>query len=535
MSSMESDVGATEETFHFDNFVLSSARRLLTRDGQVLSLGDRALDLLIALISRAGQIVTKRELQERMWPNAMAEETSLRFHMAKLRQALDDGRNGHRYITTQVGRGYCFVAPVELIVTKPSGYSAPTASAAITGVPHPPLRHLIGREMETAEILQRLSDTRFTTIVGPGGVGKTTLALAVAHELSRSFAGATYFADLGALSDCTLVPAALASLFGISLQSEDPFPGLLAFLAERRALLIFDNCEHVIETLAPLAERIFATCAEATILATSREALRVTGEHIYRLGPLRYATRDEHPSTEAAFDFPAAQLFIARANAGGAQIERNAGNARLLTELCERLDGMALALELAAANVASHGLGEVSALLNERLPLTGVGRRTSPPRHHSLQAMMDWSYQLLSACEQNVLDRLGVFVGTFSADAAREVLRGAGIPDVQALTAIQSLIAKSLIAVDHQGPRSHYRLLETTRDYVAERLSMRGIRDEVGRAHALFVRDWLEEIDNQPDLAPAELRSQLGNVRAALEWAFGAEGERGFATALAAR
>ncbi len=363
------DAGATtDEVISFGPFRLHAAQRLIERKGTPLHLGGRALDILIALVEQASRVVSKNELMARVWPDATVDESSLRVHVAALRKALGDGEAGARYVTTLTGQGYCFVAPVSRSSEPALPMTANSKSGQVHNLPTRPTR-MVGRDQTVQEISEQLKTERFVTIAGPGGIGKTTVAVSVGHELLAEFAGAAHFFDLGPLNDPVLVPGAVASTLGLLVQSADPIPGLIAFLRDKRMLLILDSCEHVIETAAALAERIFEGAPQAHILATSRESLRVEGEHVHRLSPLASPPDDAGLTAAQALDFPAVQLFVERAIAGGRRFELNDADAPVVGEICRRLDGMALAIELAAGRIDVYGVQETMALLNDRFKL----------------------------------------------------------------------------------------------------------------------------------------------------------------------
>ena len=258
----------------FGPFSLVPGERLLMKEGVAVQLGARTLDTLIALISRPNEVVSKNELMAQVWPGVTVDEGSLRFHMASLRKALGDGKDGARYIATLSGRGYCFVAPISRLG---QSFTMPEAAAASFPGANLPnrLMRMIGREDDICLLSAQLPKVRFVTIVGAGGVGKTTVAVAVGHDLIEAFAGAVLFVDLGALSNPNLVAVALASMLGLPVQSNDPTLGLIAHLRDKTMLLILDTCEHLIDSIADLAGRIFIAAPQIHILATSREALRV--------------------------------------------------------------------------------------------------------------------------------------------------------------------------------------------------------------------------------------------------------------------
>jgi predicted ATPase len=499
-------------------------------------LGGRALDILIVLVEHAGEVVSKRELIAKVWPDVTVNDGSLRFHVAALRKALGDGEAGARYVANVPGRGYCFVAPI-------SRPAAPQSDAALTGgggqtLPARAVR-MIGRDETVDRILTELRAWRLVNLVGPGGVGKTTVAVAVAHRLLAAFDGAIYFVDLGPLIDPALVPSALAAAVGLSVYSSDPLSSLVTFLRDRSLLIVLDSCEHVIETAAVAAERIFKEAPRAHILATSREALRVEGEHVHRLPPLGCPPDDPDLRARDALAFPAAQLFVERVAASGADVDLSDADARVVGEICRKLDGVALAIELAAGRVDAYGIHGTAALLGKRLGLRWQGRRTAAPRHQTLTALLDWSYDLLSELERTVLRRVAIFVGRFTLEAARTVAAGDDLDGAEIVDACASLVAKSLISVNARTDATSYRLLDTTRAYVIEKLVQSGEADAIARRHAVYYRQFLDTVD--PEI-PAWLEGEgqaagpehLDNLRAALEWSFSERGDIDVGTALAA-
>ena len=535
---MTTATGQTRDGLSFGPFHLVAGERLLTRDSTRLKLGPRALDILIALTSTPNEVVTKKNLMARVWPDVIVEEGSLRFHIARLRRALGDGKDGARYIATLPGRGYCFVAAVSR-PGDPWG-DGPVAAAGFAHANLPSrLSRMVGRDDDVLKLSARLNASRFVTIVGAGGVGKTTLAVAVGHHLVEAFFGAVLFVDLGMIRDPGLVSTAVTSMLGLSVQSNDSAPGLIAYLRMKRILLILDTCEHLLETVAPLAETIIDAASQVHILATSREALRVEGEHIYRLDALAYPP--DEPGLSAAFvrSFPATQLFVERAVASGARLDASDAEALLVASICRKLDGVALAIELAARRVGSYGLQQTAALLDQRLTLLWLGSRTAPPRQQTLQATLDWSFGLLTEFERVVLRRLAVFVGHFTLDAVLEVVTSAALGRQAVLGAMDTLVAKSIVATRPIGAMMRYRLLDATRAYVLEFRIEDGERIDLAVRHAAYYRRWLEQTGiDWPDLTTGEERTPhfaaINNVRAALDWCFGPEGATDIGIGLAA-
>jgi predicted ATPase/DNA-binding winged helix-turn-helix (wHTH) protein len=501
-----------------------------------VELGGRALDILITLASQPNQVIGKKDLLARVWPDMTVEEGSLRFHVANLRKVLGDGRDGARYIETLTGRGYCFVASISESGDRDDAHREATASFPHANLPGRLMR-MVGRADDALMIATRLTATRFITIVGTGGVGKTTVAVAVGHDLIEAFAGAVHFVDLGALSDPDLLTTTIASMLALPVHSDDATSSLVAYLADKRILLILDTCEHVIEAAAALAARIFAAAPQAHILATSREALRIEGEHVYRLAPLACPPNDRGAPLVHAY--PATRLFLERASASGAQLDMSDADAAIVANICRKLDGVPLAIELAAGRVEGYGLQKTAALLEQRLTLPWPGQRTAPPRQKTLQATLDWSYGLLSEFERAVLRRLAVFVGHFTIEAALAVVAPARTDQTLVFGAIDSLIAKSMVATRPAGAMMRYRLLDTTRAYALQISADDADLADLAPRHAAYYLHWLEETGAEwATLANAAQRALhlagLANVRAALEWCFGADGNTQIGVRLAA-
>ena len=354
-----------------------------------------------------------------------------------------------------------------------------------------------------------------------GGVGKTTVAIVVGHHLIEAFAGAVLFVDLGMLSDPNLASAALASMLGLAVQSRDRPPSLIAYLRDKRIFLILDTCEHLIEAIATLASQIFTAAPQVHILATSREALQVEGEHIYRLDPLASPPDDLDLTAAVARTFSAPQLFVERAAASGARLEFNDAEAAIVVGICRRLDGVALAIELAARRVGAYGLQQTAALLDQRLTLLLLGSRTAPPRQKTLHATLDWSYGLLSELERIVLRRLAVFVGHFTLDAALAVVTSASVDRSLVFGAIDSLVAKSMVATSPLGAMMRYRLLDTTRAYALEVILDDAELADLAVRHATYYRRWLEQTGStgQPcRLARNESRTLPASIMSAPPW-----------------
>ena len=522
---------ASERAISFGPFRLFPAQRLLLEDDNAVRVGSRALDILTALVERPGELVGKDELMARVWPNTHVEESNLKFQVSALRRTLG---GGNRYLVNVPGRGYCFVAPVALAeeprpaephtVPRNREHNLPTH-----------LTRIVGRADTVTTLAARLPRQRLITIVGPGGIGKTSVALAVAEAVIPAYDHGVWLIDLAPLSDARLVPSALAAVLGLEIRSEDPLPGLIAFLRDKRMLLVLDNCAHVVDAAAALAIAVLRNAPGVHLLATSREPLRTEGEHVYRLSPLASPPASARLTAAEALGFPAVQLFVERAMASVDEFELSDADVPFVIDICRKLDGLPLAIEFAAARVETFGIHSLAAHLDERLKLLTGSRRTAVPRHRTLSAALDWSYQLLSAAEQRVLRRLAIFAGGFTLDAAGAIAADAAQTESEIIDQVGELAAKSLVAVDVGGAEPRLRLLETTRVYALTKLAESGEFAALGRRHAEYYRDLLEAVPdsskgNDPVSAYAR---EIDNIRAALAWAFAAGGDASIGGALA--
>jgi predicted ATPase len=475
------------------------------------------------LVERAGQVVSKDDLIARVWPRVIVDESCLRTHIRSLRLALGDGHGGARYVTNITGRGYCFVAPIARDdVARMQIVEAESMPSRL-----PPVRRMLGRDGVVKSLTAQLLATRFVSVVGPGGIGKTTVALAVAHALFGAFANAVAFIDLAVLRDPHLVPSSVAAVLGLRVHRQDCTAALLSHLAKRRVLLLFDNCEHVIEAVAELAEQVAGHAKDVHILTTSREALRVDGETVYQLRPLDVPASAEQLTAEQARGFSAISLFLERATASDANFAVSNADAATIADICRRLDGNALAIELAASQVATYGLQGMAKLLDDRFRLAWLGRRTASERHQTLGALIDWSYGLLSDEERRCFWQLSVLVGDFDMAAGQAVVAET---DGRTLDVIERLVAKSLVSVNTQRVSLRYRLLETTRAFAFDKMTRSGEGDAIARRHAAHFADLLE----RQDIRRSVPEDDLGNVRAALGWAFSPSGDIGIGVRLAA-
>jgi len=536
----------TSKEVAFGSFRLSVAERRLQHDGKPVQIGSRALDILMVLVKSVGEVVEKRELLAKVWPGIVVEESSLRAHVAGLRKVLGDGIGDARYIANIPGRGYCFVAPVVCALTVPQHKSqdiSPDASMPLGNVisiaPLPPtLTRMIGRDATVQMLATRLERQRFMSLVGPGGIGKTTTAISLAHHVTHRTNQRAVFVDLGSIEDKNLVLATIASRLGLRLDRGDFSLSIVAALIESPALLILDNCEHVIDVIAAICERIFVEATSTAIVVTSREALRVEGEIVFRLPPLELPPEDIKFSAADTASYSAVQMFLERAEAAGLETALDA-EMPMIARLCRQLDGLPLAIELAAARACSFGIPALTKLLDQQFGLYWQGRRTAHPRHQTMHSVLDWSYRLLSDYECDVLQQLSIFKGIFSfADALAVSLNSNG-QEGDMIDALDALVAKSLLSPHRDHQQIHYRLLDSTRAYAAHRLAQSGRLSVTCRRHAMWVCEGLER-QISPNLIAFHGKrhntcaAQLSDIRAALEWAMSDTGDADIAARLAA-
>ena len=518
-------------TIEFGRFKVVRHRRELLADGRPVELGSRAFDTLIALIDARGTVLSKDELMSRVWPDRVVEENNLPAQISLLRRAFGADRH---LIRTVAGHGYQFTGEIRATAAPAAG--APPSR--MTNLPEP-VSELIGREAELGKVAALTAEHRLVSLVGAGGIGKTRLGLEVARHLLPRFPDGVFVAELGPLSRPELVAATVARALGLThvagTASPEPVAGAVG---TKKLMLVIDNCEHVIEAAAGMAEALLRASPGASLLVTSREPLRVSGEHVYRVPPLDVPAEDTQ-DMEGVFRYGAVRLFVSRAHAAEPRYVAEGIVATATAAICRRLDGIPLAIELAATRIAAFGVDGVAARLDDRFRLLTGGSRTALPRHRTMHATLDWSYELLSESERVVLRRLGVFVGAFTLDAAGAVAASDDIPAASVVDAVASLVGKSLVSTDVGGAIVQYRLLETTRAYAREKLIESAELDAFARRHAKYFRHLFEHAEAQLETRLtaewlAAYRPHIDEVRAALDWAFSPSGDVGVGVVLAA-
>ena len=524
----------------FGRFRVLPQRRELLADGRPIKLGGRAFDVLMALIEARGAVIGKDALMARVWSDRIVEENNLQAQISALRAAFGAER---KLIRTVPGRGYQFTGEIHILQANPderagAGEAAAEPQSALppTNLPEP-ISELIGRDDELREILSLAAAHRLVTLTGPGGIGKTRLGSEVARRLLPNIVDGVWAIELSPLSDPELVPVAVATALGLELTSGTASPlSVASALRSKQLMLVLDNCEHVVDAVAEMAEALLRASPAARVIVTSREPLRADGEWIYPVPPLAVPAEGS-PDNEDPLRYGAVRLFVERARAAAPHFSPDARVAAAIVGICRRLDGIPLAIELAAARAATLGTEELAARLDDRFWLLTGGHRTAMPRHQTLRATLDWSYELLTEPERAVLRRLAIFPGGFTLQAASAVAADDEIEASGVVDCVANLVAKSLVTADAGGAMVRHRLLETTRAYSLEKLVQAGEFDGAARRHARRYLDLFEGAEAEAETRPtdewlADYGPTIDNLRAALDWAFSPVGDASIGVAL---
>jgi predicted ATPase/DNA-binding winged helix-turn-helix (wHTH) protein len=536
MTTSDHTSSAPEREFSFDDFRFIPTQQLLLYHGAPVRLGSRALDILAELVERPGELVSKRELMARAWPSSVVEESNLKVHIAALRRVLCEGGRESRFVATVSGRGYRFVAPVTSTIREASSEPDPATWEQMRKLPAPATR-TTGRTETIAALLRIMEQRRFVSIVGPGGIGKSTIALPIAEAFIAQAGMEICFVELSSLADPKFLVSAVATGLGLTIHSGDGVQSLVATLRARRLLLVLDSCEHVIDGVALLVDRIMNSTPEVRVLATSREPLRAASEYVYRLTPLGYPAQGAPLTAAQALGFPAVMLFVLRASECLDGYELTDADASAVVEICRRLEGIPLAIELAATRMDALGASGLAARLGDRFELLKRGRRGVLERHRTLSASLDWSYDLLPEEERALLRTLAVFSGDFDLDAATGLCKDSPSGAAMIVDGIANLVDKSLLVADVSALCVHYRLLDTTRAYALEKLDQYGETDAMRRRHLEFHRVLLERAAGELEtLSDADwlykYKGYLDDVRSALGWAFASQDTTALAISL---
>jgi predicted ATPase/DNA-binding winged helix-turn-helix (wHTH) protein len=507
-------------------------QRCVLIDGKPAKVGGRAFDVLLALVERRDRVVPKRELMDLVWPMLVVEESNLLVHMVALRKLL-----GPRAIATIPGRGYRFVMPVHVVNDRRTPESVPISVPTPSNLPASPA--LFGRALDLAAVDALMREHPVVSIVGAGGIGKTRLALAAAAAARFELPDGCWWVELAPITEGVHVPSSIAGVLGIQLSSgRSPNESVAMAVAAKSLLLVLDSCEHLADEVASLIDLLRARAPGARLLVTSQESLKCRDEHVYRLGPLSVPPTAQ---LEEATRFGAVELFVERAHAVDSRFRLASDNVDVVIDICRRLDGIPLAIELAAARMPLLGVHGLHARLNHIFNVLSGGARMKLRRHQTLRAALDWSHGLLSAEEQTVFRRLGVFAGGFTLELAQQIVSDENIDRWLVLDLLGHLVDKSLvIAEGDTEPR--YRLLETTRAFALEQLAATGESEAMLRRHAQVMCEVMTAIDaNFWNLSPAEhikhssAVHELDNLRAALDWALASEDESTLAYELLGR
>ncbi|RQV57686.1 transcriptional regulator [Burkholderia cenocepacia] len=471
-------------------------QRDIRQHGASLRIGARALDILEVLHRASGSVVSKDDIMDAVWPGLIVEENRLQVHVATLRKALGASRD---LIKTVPGRGYLLVASASSgpdlvpVVDAPAVAAAPAvvASPDTPDVPDAPasslLAPLVGRDAELAQIVDMLERTPVVTLVGAGGIGKTSLAVRVAHGVRSRSRERVLFVELARASTRDDMLIALAAELGLDTPGVPAIDRIGDAFATSRCLLVLDNAEHIVDLVASLVETLTSSAGSLRVLVTSREPLHISAEAVLRMSPL--AVPDGNASADEIVRCSAVELFLERVRAAAPDCRVDEAGVRLIGDICRRLDGLPLAIELAAARVATLGLAVVASRLDDRLNLLTGGLRSALPRHQTLRATFDWSYVLLDRPARALFRRMGCFIGPFSFDAAYAVATEPGTSAADMIAVLGELVAKSLVTVEFHGAYARYRLTESTRAYALEKLHNEGEFERIVARHAAYERE----------------------------------------------
>jgi predicted ATPase/DNA-binding winged helix-turn-helix (wHTH) protein len=527
--------------FEFRGWEIDVSRRELRLQGIPVPLGSRAFEIIEVLVQAGGELVNKYDVMQAVWPGAVVEENTLHFQISAIRKALGRDR---LLLKTVSGRGY-------RLIGNWARCEASSAAAREGGLGHEAIDHafqtnlplpsstIIGRSVALEDLRVTLALYRVVTLTGPGGIGKSVLAMEAGRICFQTFRRDCWLVELASLTDANLVPSALARALGLRVGGDEiSFEAVARAIGRQKLLIILDNCEHLIDAAARLAQTILSSCPNASVLATSREALRIAGEYEYHVPPLDVPP-DVPEGVTNFLEYSAVQLFLARTNASNLGLATNQQNALLVAAVCRSLDGIPLAIEFAAARSNALGLEEVAVRLDDRFRLLTAGRRTALARHQTLRAALDWSYELLTDSERLILRRLAVFIAGFTLDAVLYVMRDTGLDTSEVVEGIANLVAKSLVAGKGSSSPHRWRLLETIRTYAFQQATEAGEAKLAARRHAEFFQQAFAGAEVGTQLEPGILdvngySREIDNVRAALDWSFSREGDERIGISLAA-
>ncbi len=532
---------AGEQAFLFEGFTLDLRRGCLRGTDHEIELRPKSFATLRHLVENAGRLVSKDELAKAVWPNVVVTDQSLTRCMSDIRAALHD--SDQRIIKTVSRRGYLFAAevspqaadegsPVFPAIGQPASQAqaeAPSVASRPHGLPRQ-LTSFIRREAEIADIKTRLASYRLVTLIGPGGVGKTRMALEVGYDLLPHARDGAWFVELGPLDDPKLVGETLCSIIGVQAQgSRSAIENAVGYLREKNALLILDNCEHLIEAAARLVEALLQGCPHLLILATSREGLSIPGEKTFRVPSLGVPPFAGTLRAAEAQEYDAVRLFVERAAATVEGFGLTDANAAAIANICRRLDGIPLAIELTVPQLRMLQPQRLEARLQDPFFLRVKASRTAVARHQTLAGVFDWSYDLLDESERALFRRLSVFAGGWTLEAAVAVTSGGTVTRDEIFGLLSGLADKSLVVAELEANEPRYKYLQTTRQYASEKLRESGERGLRRRLAEYTTRLFAEAGASWPTMGTGswlmKYEPDLDNLRASLDWAFGAQGD----------
>jgi predicted ATPase len=499
------------QTYRFGQVEIRPAERQLLVEGRPAAVGARAFDVLIALIDHRDRVVSKNELFDLVWPGLIVEENNLHVQISTLRKVL-----GAQSVATIPGRGFRFTPQLEQseapsCLLPPRNHNLPAQ-----------LNSFVGREREIAELKTLLGAARLVTLTSTGGTGKTRLSLQLAYDLVGSFPDGVWFVELAPVADERRVPQAVATVLGVKEDAGRPvIEALVRYVKDRRILIILDNCEHLLQACADLAKQLLQAGPGTKILASSRENLHVAGEVTHPLPALAVPAAHQQRAIASLEAFESVRLFVDRAAAAQPSFRLSGQNAAAVASICRRLDGIPLAIELAAARVRALSVEQIAARLDDCFHLLTGGDKTALPRQQTLRASIDWSYALLSIPERELFRRLSVFAGGWTVEAAETVGAGGDVERQHVVDLLTCLVEKSLVSVDAQ--RERYRLLETVRQYGLELLAASGEGDAVRGRHLAYFLHLAEIADTElrgPSQAiwMAKLDAERENILSSHAW-----------------
>lgn len=524
-TSMEND---KHYVLRFGAFELEMPQKNLSRDGARLKLGGRASSLLAVIVEAGGELVSRDQLLGCVWPGQAIDDSVIRVHLSALRKILGASEGGEQLIVNEAGRGYRLSLPVSRIGSveevgpdndQAGGIMLPARIDAI-----------IGRDDTVTSLAEQLISRRFITVAGPGGIGKTTVGIATGRVASQKAGATAFFVDFSPIGNGELVPPTVATTIGLTAATSNLVNALVAEFKGKSILLLLDNCEHVLEEVAAIAEELLMSIPGLMILCTSREPLGAQGEWIHRLKPLELPPADKSVSVEEIARFPAVALFCERARSIRNDFALGPENLAAVADICRRLDGMPLAIEFAAARMNVMTASAIAEGLKERFDLLTKGRRTAMSRHKTLRATLDWSYELLSLTSRQVLNRLAVFRSTFGVDDAQAVAVGGDISAIDIFEHLVDLVEKSMLITQSSNGEMRYRLLETTRQYALEKLIASGEGNSVRSKHASHLISLFSDTkgawEGKASHAHTGIRREyIDDIRAAIDWSVGDDGD----------